>query len=484
MKRASFLLLAALMILTLSLPGQAMAQSSAPTWNSTIYYYNPRANAGSMGVSFVNSGMGTTPDEIPGVQVPAHAFGQVLVGSTGDYTGAATLSADLPLAAVYKQYDAAGGAYAPVLYSSFDAAQSGTTGKFYVPSLQHDDNYVSRVGIQNIETETVNLTLDFFGANGSKTVSLSKPLASQGSFIFQISDDADNVAGIGPTFDGSLVISAVKANGGGTARVVAAIEDLQSQGQRSYAYEGNGVPAKAFYLPYANCRYSTNQQSTTFYVHNAGKAPATLHVYYYTTSGAGITSYTPTGKVLPGARMPVSACGTGKVYTKMNGKNGTARITSDQPLVIIGKATSTNGLSTAFTGQPVGDKHILLPYIPYSKLANGERASLSIMNVGSSSAKNVYINYYYKNPDNTYSAQKVIIATKTAVLAKYGKYSATPRVSGAALDANGNYLGAAEIISDQPVVVVVRISQAVTGFSGLAVLGEDYTGIPCGAGCQ
>ncbi len=187
---------------------------------------------------------------------------------------------------------------------------------------------------------------------------------------------------------------------------------------------------------------------------------------------------------MPGARMAVSACGTGKVYTKMNGKNGTARITSDQPLVIIGKATSTNGLSTAFTGQPAGDKHILLPYIPYSRLTNGERATLSIMNVGSSAAKNVYINYYYKNPDNTYTAQKVIIATKTASLAKYGKYTATPKVSGAALDANGNYLGAAEIISDQPVVVVVRISQAVTGFPGLVMLGEDYTGIPCGAGCQ
>jgi hypothetical protein len=472
------------MILTLSLPGSAMAQSSSPTWNSTIYYYNPRANAGSMGVTFVNSGMGTTPDEIPTIPVPSHAFGQVMVGSTGDYTGAASLSADVPLVAVYKQYDAAGGAYAPVLYSSFDATQSSLTGKFYIPSLRHDDYYVSRVGIQNVETETVNLSLDFFSANGSKTVSLLRTLASQDSFIFQTLDDAGNVPGIGPTFDGSLVISASKTNGGGSARVVAAVEDIQSPGQRSYAYEGSGASAKAFYMPYANCRYSTNQQSTTFYVQNAGKAPATINVYYYTTTGAGITSFTPTGKVMPGARMAVSACGTGKAYTKMNGKNGTARITSDQPVVVIGKATSSNGLSTAFTGQPMGDKHILLPYIPYSRLTSGERATLSIMNAGSIPAKNVYINYYYKNSDNTFAAQKVIVATSKAPLAKYSKYSATPKVSGAALEANGNYLGAAEIISDQPLVVVVRISQAVTGFPGLAMLGEDYTGIPCGAGCQ
>jgi hypothetical protein len=46
----------------------------------------------------------------------------------------------------------------------------------------------------------------------------------------------------------------------------------------------------------------------------------------------------------------------------------------------------------------------------------------------------------------------VVIAT-TAPLAKYGKYSATPKVSGAALDANVNYQGATEVFSDQPVVV-------------------------------
>jgi hypothetical protein len=180
--------------------------------------------------------------------------------------------------------------------------------------------------------------------------------------------------------------------------------------------------------------------------------------------------------------MAVSACDT-KVYAKMNGKNGTARITSDQPLVVIGKATSTDGLSTAFTGLPAGSTHIVLPYIPYSKVSTGERATLSIMNVGSP-AKNVYINYYYQKSGNTYAAQKVVLATSSAPLAKYGKYTTTPKVSGAAIDGNGSYLGAAEVISDQPLVVVVRISQSVTGIPGITTLGEDYTGVPCSGGCQ
>lgn len=458
------------------MPGAVLAQSGSPAWNSTIYYYNPQDRTGSMGITF--TGEGATPPDQLDMPVLPHAFGQVSVGSTGDFKGAAMLSADVPLVAVYKQYDAGGGAYAPVLYSSFDATQSSVDGKFYLPSVQHAGYYVSKVGIQNVENETVDLTLHFIDAAGAEKVALERTIDSQASLIFQILDDASNVPGIGSSFDGSLVIEAVKASDGVTpARVVAAVEDLQSQGQRSYAYEGSGATATAFYLPYASCKYSTGSQTTTFFVQNAGPTDATIKVYYYTTGGTLITSYTPAAKVKAGARMLVSACDA-KVLSKMSGKNGTARITGDQPLVVMGKATSSIGLSTAFLGQPSGAKNILLPYVEYSKLATGARATISIMNVGLVSAKNVTINFWYKKADNSFGAQKLVLATTSSPLAKFGKYSATPKVSGAALDANGNYLGAAEVISDQPVVVVVRISQSVTGVPGITLLGEDYTGVP------
>ena len=478
MKRISFLLLVTALILTLGMPGAAMADSGSPTWNSIIYYFNPMARDGSMGVTF--TGTGNTPGDQLDIPVKANGFGLVSVGSTGDFKGAAMLSADVPLVAVYKQYDVSGGAYAPVLYSSFDATQSSVTGKFYVPSIVHQGYYVSKVGIQNVENETVKLTLDFYDATGALIVEdTTKTIDSQGSLIFQITDD--DIPGIGSSFDGSLVITAAKTSDESPARVVAAVEDLQSQGQRSYAYEGSGVTATTFYMPYANCRYSTNQQSTTFYVQNAGATDATINIYYYTTSGVGIAYYTPTAKVKSGARMMVSACDT-KVYAKMNGKNGTARITSDQPIIVAGKVSSTDGLSTAFLGQPSGGTDILLPYVEYSKLSSGPRATISIMNVGTIPAKKVSINYWYKKADGSFAAQTVVIATSSAPLAKFGKYSATPKVSGAALNANGNYQGAANVVSDQPVVVVVRVSQGVTGVSGITTLGEDYTGVPFATG--
>jgi len=349
-----------------------------------------------------------------------------------------------------------------------------------VPSVLHEGYYISRIGIQNIENETVNLTLHFYDSTGVEKVTISdKSIDAQGSYIFQIIDDEDNIPGIGSSFNGSLVIEAAKGDGS-PARVVAAVEDLQSQGQRSYAYEGSSATAKTFYLPYANCRYSTNRQSTVYYVQNAGTADASITVYYYTTGGTSIAYYTPAAKIKPGARMLVSACDS-RVYTRMNGKNGTARITSStQPLVVIGKVTSNNGLSTAFLGRSSGGKDILLPYVEYSKLSSSPRASLSIMNVSSGSATSIYIKYWYKKIDGTFAYQKVTVASSSAPLRRYGKYTAAPRVSGAALDANGNYLGAAEVVSNANVVVVVRTSQTITGIPGITTLGEDYTGVPYG----
>jgi hypothetical protein len=496
MKRISFLLLVTALILTLSMPGAVMADNGSPTWNSIIYYFNPLARDGSMGVTFTGTGTGTPPVDQSDIPVKANGFGFVAVGGTGDFKGAAMLSADVPLVAVYKQFvDPSGGAYAPVLYSSFDATQSSVNGEFYIPSIVHAGYYVSKVGIQNVEDDPINLTLHFFDANGVEQLTLPKSIAGRGSLIFQLTDD--DFSSLGSSFDGSLVIETEKTSGGSWARVVAAVEDLQAQGQRSYAYEGSGATANTVYLPYANCRYSTNQQSTAFYVQNAGTADATINIYYYTTGGAGITYYTPAALVKSGARMLVSACDP-KVYAKMNGKNGTARITSDQPIVVVGKVSSTDGLSTAFSGQPSvqtssNGYEVLLPYVVYSKLSSGPRATISIMNVGASPAKKVSINYWYEKTDCNFAAQTVVIASSSAPLAKFGKYSATPKVSGTALlgidcpinpkgNSNGNYQGAATVTSDQPVVVVVRVSQGVTGVPGITTLGEDYTGVPFATG--
>jgi hypothetical protein len=491
MKRFAFLTLVLVLILAVSMPGSAMNLAAAPTWNSTIYYYNPDAAEGSMTASF--AGSGAKPSDITKT-IPANGFGNISVGSTGDFKGAAMLSANIPLVAVYKQADANQGAYAPVLYTSFDASNAGTTGKFYVPTVLHEGYYVSKIGIQNVETEPVNLVLDFYdSATGLKvTTSLGTVhVASEGSYVFEMTDT--DVPGIGASFNGSLVINATKSSNGSVARVVAAVEELQSDGQRSYAFEGSGVPATTVYMPSVSCKYSTLVQTSYLAVQNAGTADTTITVKYYGYNGAGLATHV-VGTVKPGAKVSINTCDA-KVYSKMKGKVGTARVLSlqpgstsipGQPIVAIGKITSTAGLTTAYLGQVAYTNQsgsttwrILMPYVEYSKLTTGSRTALYVMNIGSSSATKVYIRYYYYDKaSSTYKYQQVTLASSSAPIKRWGYKAKNVAVSGAALDANGNYLGAAEVISNQPVVVVTRVYQGVTGVSGITRLGEDYIGIP------
>jgi hypothetical protein len=480
MNRSACLVLALIFLLTISVPGSAMSPAAAPTWNSTIYYYNP-STAGKLTASFV--GLGTTPPDV-NKDVPAHGFGQILVGSTGDFKGSAILSANIPLAAVYKQADAGSGAYAPVLYSSFDASQAGTSGKFYVPSVIHLGYYVSKIGIQNVENGAVNLVLDFYdAATGThKTTLTPPPVAAEGSFVFEMTDT--DVPGIGTSFDGSLVITATKVAGGTAARVVAAVEELQSQGQRSYAFEGSGNPTATIYMPSAVCRYTTKLLTSYFAVQNASSTDdATITVTYYSTAGAVLATHAA-GTVKPGAKISINTCDA-KVYTQMNGKFATAVIKSTQPVVVVGKVNSNDGLATAYLGQSAGSKRVLLPYLVFNKTATGSisltTTQIIIMNVSTaavSDAFSVKVNFYYKAADGSYKFQTTTLAAATTPLKKFGVISTLPRVSGAALDANGNYLGAVEVVTDQPVVVLARVTQTVTGVAGITTLGEDYGGIP------
>jgi hypothetical protein len=499
MKRLAFLAMVIVLILTVSVPGSAMNLAAAPTWNSTIYYYNPDAVEGSMTASFVGSP--TIPLDITKT-ILAHGFGQISVGSTGDFKGSAILSANIPLAAVYKQSDANNGAYAPVLYTSFDASRAGTSGKFYLPTVLHEGYYVSKVGIQNVETEEVKLTLEFYdGATGQKvpTTLGTITVPAEGSYVFEVTDT--DVPGIGSSFNGSLVIIAKKTSNQNNARVVAAVEELQSQGQRSYAFEGSGVAAPIIFMPSVSCKYSTLVQTSYLAVQNAGDVDTSITVKYYGYNGALLATHAVPGILKPGAKVSINTCDA-KVYSRMKGKVGTARVISlvpgttstyGTPIVAIGKITSSAGLTTAYLGQlvdacpvtvpptPTCTHRVLLPYVEYNKLSTGLRTTLYVMNNSSTTAKKVYIRYYYfDKATSTYKYQQVTLASSTAPIKKYGYKAKSVVVTGAALD-NGIYVGAAEVISDQPVVVVTRVYKSVTGVPGVTRLGEDYIGIPYSA---
>jgi hypothetical protein len=134
---------------------------------------------------------------------------------------------------------------------------------------------------------------------------------------------------------------------------------------------------------------------------------------------------------------------------------------------------------TAFLGETSGSLNTAAAYIRWqADETAGERSYVAVMNVGSGDATNVKVTYYDNqgNPANTHT-----LADSSDPLGRFIKAN-TNAATANATDVNGNfgvnpYGGAIEVESDQPVVVVVRVSKVV-GFGGVTKFAEDYNGVP------
>jgi hypothetical protein len=159
-------------------------------------------------------------------------------------------------------------------------------------------------------------------------------------------------------------------------------------------------------------------------------------------------------------------------------------------LVAMGKVQSTDGLMTAFLGsaQPTTERkdgsnkpeyHVALPYVEWSNSTLGFRTYIAVMNASTdTAATNITVNYYRRNVKGQPPVKATLVmATLNTPLAFNAKRNTEPDQVTGALDGAKSFIGAVEVVSDQPVVVIVRVQRGVSGVAGITTLGEDYSGI-------
>lgn len=478
MKRFALLTLILVLTLALALPSAATAQVTRAVWTSMIVYANPSSQGGSLQIMYYASGGGTAQAEQP---VDPYASGELFIGSVSaigeEFSGSAVISASVPVVAVYRQFAAGSGtdaAYSPVLYTASDQTQ--TSPNYFIPSFIRSASAFTQVGIQNVETFNVTLTLDFYSASGTKTTfALPGTVASQSSKIISYAD----LPGFPALFDGSLVIRAVKSDDVNTGgRIVATAQELQFTGRKAVAFEGANTGANQSYLANASCNWGKTYQTSAFYVQNAGAVKGTVFIEFRSASGSMITRF-KAGTVEAGRRLLTNACKT----ARMAGKSGSAVIYATTnglyngprvPVVVTGKVTSRDGLQTAFMGVPQGALRVSAPYVRWSPSSADESTYISIMNVGSAPA-NVQVKYYELTGavDDVSESKATHSLLNIPVL---GKRSTTPYMIPASLT-DGAFNGSILVESDQPVIVIVR-AQKSTSITGYKTLGEDYLGVP------
>jgi len=282
------------------------------------------------------------------------------------------MSSDQPIVATLVQVPNSATVKNRPLSNGFAA---GSSTVLIATAIRNTFNTNSIVTIQNADTVNADLTVKFFPAGSNSPIDTENVvnLPPGASKYFDLGAGFGTLPG---TFNGSVTVDA-KDHGGaaGSGSVVATVMELSTNGNAADAFEGVAAGSATVYMPSALCN-AFGGTNSSYAVQNTSTT-TTAHVVVHYSSGQ-----TPAADIPAGSKHSFAACADGVPANT----SGSATITSNQPIVGIGKVFGL-GLSTAFVGASSGANHLALPYVRYATDANfnngsQQRTFIAIQNVG------------------------------------------------------------------------------------------------------
>lgn len=471
-KRSVFVTVLLLSLLALPLGGVFAQNATEQSWISSITYYTPSDTSGTLQIDYYAEN--GTSYSAGSFTLDPHKAGSVFIGDVTSvpdgFAGSAVLSADVPIVATYVQFVAGqAGSYGRTLYTGFDPSAAAKT--LFIPTVLYQKfNSTSMVGIQNIESTSITAVVKAFAEGALNPTGVTTyTIPAQSSVVLSASE-----LGVPSGFTGSAVVEA-------TGKVVASAQETGDNNRSAYAFEGTAAGANTVYMASMLCQ-AFNGQTSYYAIQNASiTASASVSMTMYNTAGTVVGTMSAT-TIPAGGKISVNPCQLGVAA----GTSGSAVINSvGSPIIAIGKVKAPNGLATAFVGQSAGAYKVSAPYIRWAANHPSEfRAFIAVMNVGDVAATNITATYYdLDDAGVARTAGTVNLATTTAPLPKFIKVNTDPSSAGV-LEPDGGFGfsptgGAVEITSDQPIVVVVRLTRQVSPALGTVTLfGEDYNAVP------
>lgn len=472
-------LFSAFMIMALVL-GFGFSGASADAYNTAFTTAITYQNVGDapttqLKVAFYDSPSDTTPTEItrpnlnPGASDSLYIGGldQTVVGN--GFQGAAVMTADQPLLATLVQL-AQPSATTPVKNRPLSNGFSeGAPQALIATVLKNTFGVNSIFSVQNVGTSATTATARFYNLSATQVHSIAQALEPGAAFYV----DAGTIAQLGASFNGSVVVETT----GGTGSIVATSMELGVGSNVARAFEGVGTGATTFYMPSALSNFTTayGVQDTAYAVQNTS---TTNNANVTVTYSNGLTQQATIG---PGAKATFV---TDQTTGMPDNFIGAATITSNQPVIAIGKAyDNVSGLTTAFLGASSGANKVALPYVRWATDANWgssstnvltQRVFIAIQNIGGAplAAGSVIVEYYDFNGTlrGTHTLGAIPVGGKVnsnatnAGLTEFGFY--------------GGKFGGGAIVKGPAGSQLAVVARVATLISPTVLVGEDYNGMP------
>jgi hypothetical protein len=341
-----------------------------------------------------------------------------------------------------------------------------TLGIATLVSAQAGVTYTSGFQVQNLESETATIQLNFYNQDGSLAASPTYTVAGNSSRTFYPINDVSS------GFNGSLVIS--------SDRDIRAINNLLGSGVGSYFASTNGFQngSTEVNLPLIMCNNSGFD--TWFNVQNTSSSEnATVYI-----------NYVPGSNGMPGSETAVIAPGAAKTFSQAIGSStvncstladgsgkfiGSAVITATQPVAAVVMQINTGGFKVlmGYGGFTSGSPTVALPLIMANN--NGFYTGIQVQNVGDTPTT-VTVDYTPNTvaggsdpSDETFDLAPG--ASKTII------QNGAPPANGSVNNWNviGRYIGGAMITNsgNQPLVAIVNQVRPGSNALGTAYEGFD-----------
>jgi len=339
--------------------------------------------------------------------------------------------------------------------ASYDGFSAGSPTAF-VPMLFKDafgGSYDAALYVQNVSGSSAPITLQYFDSAGTlnctKTDTIS-PLASKGYWLPSVTCDSGSL----PTG----WVGGVKIESEGQPIVAVGRPHI---GSEVMTYNGFSSGSTSAFIPMLFKGAFGGSYNAAFYIQNVDTSNlATVTIEYF--DSAGTLNCTKEDTIAPlaskGYWVPVATCDAGSLPA---GWVGGVKITSDQPIVTVGRPHIGSQITT-YSGFSAGSSSAFVPMLFKDAFGGSYDAAFYLQNVGASSAS-VTIKYY----DNA----GTLNCTKSDTLAPQaskGYWVPTATCDSGSLPTG--WVGGVEVTSDQPIVAVGRphIGAQVTTYNGFS----------------